>query len=313
MKVASPTSPGRLSARVRPRRWMHAGENATGWLFAGPWIVGFVCFTAGPMAAAFVISFLNWSIAGNPTWAGLGNYQAMVHDPLFYNALRVTSLYALVAVPAQTVVAFLLAMLINNRAPTMGIFRTVFYFPSVLPLAAVALIFSWVFNPEWGVINAILGLAHIPGPPWLSSPAWALPTLILMSLWHVGVGMVIFLAGLQAVPRELLEAASIDGARWLRRTLAVTVPMVSPIIFFQVLINLIASLQVFVQPYIMTGGGPEYATTFMLLYIYQNAFQFSRMGYASALSWVLFLYSALITILALRLSRNLVHYEVGER
>lgn len=290
------------------RRWVLT-ETAAGWLFASPWILGFLLFTGGPIIAALAISFTQWDVVNDPVWIGLDNYRRMLHDPQALQALKVTTVYTVVSVPLHTGLAFLLALLLNNPLRGIGVYRTIFYLPSILPVAAVAVIWRWVLSPQYGVFNWLLSLIGIDGPQWLASPDWALPALILMSLFQIGGALIIFLAGLQGVPGDLYEAASVDGAGWWRKQWNVTLPMMTPYILFQVVIGFVTTLQVFVQPYLMTDGGPKDATLFFLLYIYRNAFQFFSMGYAAALSWVLFVYVIVLTMLILRSSRAWVYYE----
>lgn len=288
-------------------------ESLAGWLFAAPWVLGFLAFTAGPIAISVYIPFTKWSVLGTPQWVGLDNYQRMFADPLFYNAIGLTTVYAVISVPLQTLLALGLALLLNNSVRGIGVYRTLFYLPAILPIASVAVIFRWAFEPSWGIVNYLLSLLRLPQPQWLSSPDGALPALILMSLWNVGIGMVIFLAGLQGVPEELHEAARIDGAGWLQRLRHVTLPALSPVVLFQVLTTAILAMQVFVQPYLMTQGGPGDRTRFLLLYVYQNAFQFFDMGYAATLSIALFVYIVVLTALTLVVSRRYVHDAVGQR
>ncbi len=288
---------------------MAARENLAGWLFVLPWIVGFVAFTGGPILAALAISFTSWDVVNTPDWVGLENYRRLLDDPQALQALKVTTVYAAVSVPLQTVLAFVLAVLLNNPIRGVGLYRTIFYLPTIVPVAAVAVIWRWVFSPQYGIFNYLLSLIGVEGPSWLASTSWALPALILMSLFQIGGALIIYLAGLQGVPQDLYEAAVIDGAGWLRKHWNVTLPMMTPYVLFQLVIGLVAALQVFVQPYLMTQGGPQDATLFFLLYVYRNAFEFFAMGYASALTWVLFVYVVALTLLILRSARVWVYYE----
>jgi len=294
-----------------PRRTsrMTLRENAAGWLFVLPWVIGFVAFTGGPILTAFVVSFTDWDIVNAPRWVGLANYRRMLDDPQALAALKVTTIYTAVSVPLQTALAFVLALLLNNPIRGVGIYRTIFYLPTILPVAAVAVIWRWVLSPQYGIFNYLLSLIGVEGPAWLASTSWALPALILMSLFQIGGALIINLAGLQGVPADLYEAAVVDGASWWRKHWNVTLPMMTPYILFQLVIGLVAALQVFVQPYLMTQGGPQDATLFFLLYVYRNAFEFFSMGYASALTGVLFLYVVLLTLLILRSARVWVYYE----
>jgi multiple sugar transport system permease protein len=297
----------RDNARDQPTRWT-VTENTAGWLFALPWIIGFLLFTAGPVIAALGLSFTEWDVVNDPVWVGLENYRQILDDPQALQALKVTTWYTVASVPLHTGLAFALALLLNNRIRGVGIYRTIFYLPSILPVAAVAVVWRWVLSPQYGIFNYLLSLVGIDGPEWLASPTWALPALVLMSLFQLGGALIIFLAGLQGVPRDLYEAAMVDGAGWWRKQWNVTIPMMTPYFLFQVIMGFIATIQVFVQPYLMTEGGPKDATLFYLLYVFRNAFQFFSMGYAAALSWLLFVYVVFITLLILRSASHWVYY-----
>ena len=292
----------------KPKR-LSFWESLNAWIFVAPWILGFLLFTGGPILASLIISFTHWDIVNPPQWAGLGNYETMLGDPLFFQSLKVTTLYALVAVPMQIVVGLFIALLLNTKIRLIGLYRTLFYLPAVLPIVSVAVMWRWILSRDWGLINWFLSLFGVYGPGWLSEPEWALPALILMSLWGVGAGMLIYLAGLQGIPTDLYEAAKVDGAGHWASFRYVTLPMISPVILFQLVVGLIAAFQVFAQPFIMTQGGPQNSTLFYLLHLFRNAFEFFRMGYASALSWVLFMYIALLTLLIFRFSAAWVFYE----
>jgi len=300
----------RTAGRSGSKRSLGWWETFYGWLFAMPWILGFILFTGGPIVAALLMSFTDWDIVNVPTWVGLDNFERMfLNDDLFYQALKVSTIYAVVSVPLQIVFGLLISMMLNVDIRGVSVYRTLYYMPSVLPLVAVAVMWRWIFSPDWGVLNWFLSWFGIRGPAWLADATWALPALILMSLWSVGGGMVIYLAGLQNIPTDLYDAADVDGANPWNKFWYVTLPMLSPVIFFQLVIGIIQSLQVFVEPYMMTEGGPHNSTLFFLLYLYRNAFQYFRMGYASALAWILFIYVALLTLLVIRSSAAWVYYE----
>lgn len=302
-----------MERAVRPRRSSLARREAwEGYLFISPWIVGFLVFVAGPMIASIALAFTEWNLLSPPRWVGLANFRALFTDPLFWQALKVTAIYAAVAVPLDLFAALLLASLLNQKLRGIGAYRTIFYLPTILPGVVTAVVWRWIFNPEIGLINNLLALFRIPGPLWLMSPAWALPALIIMSLWTIGTATVIFLGGLQGVPAELHEAAAIDGAGPWRRFWRITVPLVSPSIFFNLITGMIGAFQVFTLPYIMTGGGPQNATLFYVLYLYENAFTYGKMGYASAMAWVLFVIIVVLTVIQFRLSRRWVYYAGGE-
>ncbi len=287
---------------------MYWQRTLEGYLFIGPWLIGFAIFTAGALAGSFGISLTKWSLVGAPELVGLENYKFMVSDRFFWQSLKVTLLY-LLNVPINLTLGLLLAILLNQKIRGMAAFRTIFYLPSVTSGVAVSLLWMWVFNPRFGVINVMLSKIGIQGPAWLGSEAWAMPALIVMSIWGVGGGMLIYLGALQGIPTHLYEAATLDGANAWRKFLAITLPMVTPVLLLNLIMGVIASFQVFTQAFIMTKGGPNYATLFYVLYLYQQAFQWFNMGYASALAWVLFVVILIFTFIILRSSSKWVYYE----
>jgi multiple sugar transport system permease protein len=288
-------------------------RNLSGWLFASPWIIGFLLWTVGPMIASLVIAFTNWDLITAPKFVGMQNFSAMLADNLVWKSLQVTTVYALVSVPLQIGLGLGLALLLNANIRLLHFYRTAYYLPSVLSGVAVALLWRWMFSTEFGLFNAMLAEIGIQGPSWLGDPNWALPSLILMSLWGVGAGTIIYLAGLQGIPTDLYEAAEVDGASSWVRFWNITLPMMTPVLFFTLVTGFIAALQVFTQAFIMTQGGPNNATLFYLLYLYRNAFEYFRMGYASALAWVLFIYILLLTLALQGTSRYWVYYEGEDR
>ena len=282
----------------------------TGWLWASPWILGFLIFTLGPMLTSLYYSFTDYPLLSPPTWTGLGNYRMMVsEDPLALQGLKVTTVYAAVSVPLSLVLGLAIAILLNQEIVAMPYWRTLYYLPSVVSGVAVAMMWSWIFNSEFGVANWLLRMVGVRGPNWLTDPHWALPAIIIMSVWGFGGSMIIYLAGLQSIPTVLYEVALIDGAGTWHRFRHVTIPMLSPTLFFTLIMGLIGALQTFTPAYIMTGGGPRNATLFFMLHLYRNAFQWLKMGYASALAWVLFAYILILTLLVVRSSPGWVHYE----
>ena len=288
-----------------PIYWKRALE---GYMFISPWIIGFAIFTAGPLIGSFTISLTEWNIVGTPRFIGLKNYEAMLQDKLFWQSLKVTTLY-LFNVPLNLTLGLLLAILLNQKVRGLGIFRTIFYLPSVTAGVATSLLWMWIFNPRFGMINILLKEVGITGPAWLGSETWALPALIIMSMWGVGGGMLIYLGALQGIPTALYEAATLDGAGAWRKFLHITIPMITPVLLLNLIMGIISSFQVFTQAYIMTQGGPNYATLFFVLYLYQQAFRWFNMGYASALAWVLFLIILICTYLVLHTSSRWVYYE----
>jgi multiple sugar transport system permease protein len=291
-------------------------ESRWGYLFIIPWMVGFVVFTAGPMIASLVLSMTRYNIMSPPTWVGLENYvKLFTGDPKFWHSLGVTVTYALVAIPLGLIFGFALAYLLNLRVPGVPFWRTVFYMPAVMPAVASALLWGAILNPRYGILNWFLSLAGIRGPGWLASRTWALPALVIMSLWSVGGGMIIYLAGLQSIPTTLYESAQIDGASGWQQVRHITIPLMTPVIFFNLVIGIIGTFQYFTEVYVLTStatgglGGPADATLFYNIYLYNNAFRYLNMGYASALAWVLFVIVLLLTLLVFRSSAAWVYYE----
>ncbi len=293
-------------------------EHRQGWLFVSPWVIGFVLLTAGPMVYSLYLSFTASSLLSPPQWVGLENYRRMFADPIFYRSLGNTAYYAVLGVPLGMVLSLGLALLLDAPVRGLGFFRTLFFLPSVTNTVALSILWLWLLNPEFGLINLALARFGVEGPLWLQDEAWAKPALVLMSLWTVGGQMIICLAALQGVPPELKEAAAIDGAGPVRRFFAVTLPLISPALLFNLIMGLVGALQVFTQAFVMTGGvqpgsegGPNQSTLFIVLYIYKKAFQEYDMGYASALAWALFLIITVCTWMAWRVSKSRVHYEGG--
>lgn len=305
------TIPSAGAATGRPFRI--AEQTLWGYIFIGPWLIGFVIFALGPIIASFALSFTRYELITAPQWIGLGNYATLLSgDRLFWLSLYNTVYYTVLSVPLGLTVAFLLAMLLNRRQPGIGVYRTLFYLPVVSSGVAISLLWIWLLNPQFGMVNYLLRLVGLPGPGWLVDGAWAKPALVLMSMWSVGGTVVVFLAGLQGVPRTLYEAASLDGANSWARFRHVTMPMMSPVIFFNLIIGMIGSFQVFTQAYIMTGGGPQNATLFYVLHLFKQGFGLFRMGYAAALAWILFLIILVLTIVQMTLARRWVYYAGGE-
>lgn len=291
----------------RSRRWWRIA--IAGYLFVLPWLLGFVIWTAGPMLASVAIAFTKWEVITPPEFVGFQNFVELFHDPLFLTCLYNTAFYTFIGVPLQLVVALLTAVLLNTKVRGIALYRTVYYLPSVTPVVASAMLWLWIFNPEFGLANALLDKLGLPPQLWLMDPNLAKPAFVLMSLWGIGGSMVIFLAGLQGVPAELYEAASIDGANTLQGFWRITLPLLTPVIFFNLLIGLIDSFQIFSSAFIMTDGGPQNRTLFYVLYLYRNGFQYFQMGYASALAWVLFVIVLVFTLIQFRLSKRWVYYE----
>lgn len=289
-------------------------EVGAAMLFLSPWIVLMIVFLAGPILFSIVISFTRYDVISPARYVGLQNFREILADPLFYKSLGNTA-YMLVRVPLTMAVSLGIALLLNRSIRGIGFYRTVFYLPAIVPLVASAFLWMWLLQPTAGPVNAGLNaLASIVGiemdaPLWFTDPAWSKPGLIVMSLWSAGAGMIIWLAGLQSIPTQLYEAASIDGAGKWRQFRHVTLPMLSPFILFNTIIGVIGTMQIFAESFIMTSGGPVDSTLFYAYYLFKQAFQFFRMGYASALAWILFLVVLALTLLQMRLSRKWVHYD----
>jgi multiple sugar transport system permease protein len=289
-------------------------EERIALLFLSPWLFGFLVFTAFPIVASMFISLTEYPILKSPEFVGIRNYTHMITgDPLFWQSLKVTTIYTLAIVPLQLVTAYALAILLNQTVHGLSVFRTVFFLPAVTPAVATALMWMWVFHPEIGLANSALAAIGVEGPKWLASTEWALPTFIIISLWGIGGGMVIYLAGLQSVPTSLYEAAELDGAGAWARFIHVTLPMTSPVILFVTVTSMIGSFQVFTAAFVMTDGGPVNSTLFFVLHLYNYGWRFLKMGYASALAWVLFVIILGLTLFLLRMSGRLVYYEAEDR
>jgi multiple sugar transport system permease protein len=282
------------------------------YLFIAPAVIGFLIFTLGPILSSAYYSLTSYDLIKAPHFAGLSNYVGAAKDPLFWQALKVSAKYAIVSVPLGLAASLALAVLLNQRVRGLAVFRTLIYVPSVLSGVAVALLWAWIFNPSFGIVNVLLAKVGIKGPQWIFSQQWALPSLIIMSLWSIGGGILIYLAGLQGIPSELYEAAEVDGAGPGRKFMSITLPMLSPVIFFNLVMGIIGSLQTFSQAYVMTRGGPNNATLFYVLYLYRNAFEWFKMGYASALAWILLAVVLVLTLFVFRSAPFWVFYE-GER
>jgi multiple sugar transport system permease protein len=278
------------------------------------WLFGFIVFTGGPIVASFLFSFTNWTGLTTLEWIGLENFrQLLFEDKLFWAATRNTFFYSFGSVILGTLGALIVALLLNQKLPGTTFLRAVYYMPSIATGVAVSILWIWLFNPQVGLINYLLSLVGIKGPLWLGSQEWALPALILKSLWGIGANMIILLAGLQGIPTTLYEAVRIDGANRWHEFRHVTLPMLSPVLFFVVVISTISSFQILTDVLVMTRGGPGTATYVYVYYIYQAAFQYLKMGYASALAWILFAIILALTLLQLWGSRKWVYYESGER
>jgi multiple sugar transport system permease protein len=280
-----------------------------GLAFVSPWLIGFSCLTLLPITLSFYYSLCDFSTLQPPLFVGLDNYRDLIHDEVFWKSLGNTLYYASMAIPGGLLVSLGLAMLLNVKMPGQAFFRTIVFLPSLVPIVASAMLWMWLFNARLGLINTLLAKIGIHGPGWLADPSWAMPSLVLMSFWGVGNTVVIYLAGLQDVPRELYEAAEIDGANVPQRMWHVTIPMISPVIFFNLIMAIIGVVGVLDAPYIMTQGGPARATYFISMYVRDNAFMYIKMGYASAMAWIMLLIVLALTAFAFWSSKRWVHYQ----
>lgn len=281
------------------------------YLFIMPWLIGFAVFAMYPILASLYYSFTDYDIISKPTFIGLDNFKELFQDELFYKSISVTLKYTFISVPLSLILSLLFAMLINQKVPARGFFRTAMYFPSMVSGVSMSLLWFWVFNPEIGFLNYILSWFGVKGPAWLLDENYALWALIIMSFWGMGTGMLIFLAGLQGVPASLLEAARLDGAGRWKTFWNVTFPMISPVFLFQLIMSVIESFQVFTQAYVMTQGGPNYSTRFYVYNLYVSAFKDFRLGYASAMAWLLLIAILIVTIIIMKTSNRYVYYEGG--
>lgn len=303
MATFSPAIRRRLSPRQR--------EALQGFMYISPWLFGFLVFTAGPLLVSFGLSFTEWGFVDTPQYIGAENYEDMARDPVFWIALRVTAVFTLLRVPLVIAIALGAALLLTRRLRGMYVFRTIYYLPAVVGGVPMALIFSWVFQPEFGILNRVLDLVGIQGPNWLGSPQWALFAMVVVSVWNFGLPMVVLIAGLQNIPPVLYEAAALDGASRFRQFWHVTIPMLSPTLFFVLVHQIIQSFQTFDAVFVITSGDgrPLRSTLLFLLYFVRKAFLDFEMGYASALVWVLFIIIMFFTILVFRSSSLWVFYE----
>ena len=304
--IRTSTSTKKLASRRFSRR------NAIAfYLTISPWLIGFLAFTLLPILISLYASLTRWDLLSSPEWRGVANYERMIVDPLFWQSLKVTGLYTLAYVPLDLAGGLALALLVRPKLPGVKAFRTIYYLPVVFSGVAFVVVWMWMLHPEAGLINQALGLIGVDGPRWLLDPDWALPALVVMSFWGWGRSMVIFLSGLIAIPDEVYEASAIDGASKWSQFRHITLPLLTPILFFNLVLSVISTFQTFTNAFVATNGGPLNATLFLVLYIYRQAFEFRNMGYASALAWVLFIIILVVTVFLVRSQRFWVFY-LGE-
>ncbi|MBC7235745.1 MAG: sugar ABC transporter permease [Chloroflexi bacterium] len=310
--VGAPAVPAPVSRRAipNPLNYVFTHPQICGPVFIAPWFLGFLAFTFGPFIASIVLSFLDWSLLGTPKFVGVANYvNLFTNDNRFPWAVRNTFIYVLTSVPLKQIIALAIAVLLNQQLKGIWLYRSIFYLPSVTSGVATAILWSQIFGYRMGILNAVLAKVGIEPVPWLTSLQWALPTLIFISLWNVGSIFVIYLAGLQGVPVHLYEAAEVDGATSWLKFWKITLPLITPSVFFNVVMGFIGTFKVFTNAFIMTGGGPADRTLTYVLYLWYKAFQDFRMGYASAMAWILFLIIMAMTLFQMWLSKQWVYYE----
>ena len=280
------------------------------YLFIMPWIIGFLVFTLGPLIFSLIMSFFDWPITSEPTFIGFDNYKTMfTEDPQFYKSILITFKFAAIFVPLNLAIALILALLITQPLKGMKFFRTIFYLPAVVSGVAISIIWGWIFNSEYGILNYLLSFLGIDGPRWLVDPKWALLTIVIASAWGVGIMMLIFYTDIKGIPSELYEAAAIDGAGPFRQFISITIPSITPTILFNVITSVIGALQQLTLVLLLTGGGPLKSTYFYGLYVYNNAFKHHQLGYASANAWFMFIVILILTALIFRTSSTWVFYE----
>ncbi len=304
-EAAAPGPVTAVAPRPGPFSGLRRGETIAGYLFLLPNLIGFLIFSLIPIIATFGLTFTDWNLVGERAFVGLANYQKLIEDTLFWQTARNTVVYTVGAVPIGVFVAFWLALLLNRKMRGVVFFRTIFFLPHVTLTVAIAIVWAWIYHPEMGLVNYALGLIGIDGPRWLQSTTWAMPAIIIMSNWKgIGYAMLIFLAGLQAIPQELLEAATIDGASSFQRLRHIVLPLIAPTTFFILVTSFIGAMQAFDQFYVMTGGGPAYSTTTLVMYIFQNGFEWFQMGYAATVAVVLFACIFVITVVQWKLAKS---------
>lgn len=287
--------------RVKNARW--------GWVFISPWVIGFTVFTLGPMIVSLFLSLTRYDGIQSPEFIGLGNFADLFTDPKTWNSLRVTFTYAIIAIPLGLFAGFFLACLLNMKVPGMKVWRTVFYMPAMISGVVVAMLWGGLFNDRYGLINYLLSIVGIDGPRWLQDPKYTLYCFVFLGLWGVGGGMIIYLAGLQSIPSVYYEAAELDGCTKMQKFRHITLPFMTPIIFFNLIMGIIGTFQYFAEPMILTSGGPAESTMFYNLYLYNNAFKYQSMGFASALAWVLFVIVLILSLLVIKSSSMWVFYQ----
>lgn len=300
--------------QIRPKRknvLTNFSEYKYGILFALPWIIGLIIFYAIPLFSSIYFSFTTYSILQPGEFIGLQNYKDLVHDPLFWKSVYNTIYFTVFFVPLSIIFGVALAMMLNMKVKGMAVYRTIFFLPTLVPHVALAVLWMWLLNPGFGLVNGLLNTIGIEGPAWLGSETWSKPSLILMSLWGIGQAVVIYLAGLGDIPDDYYDAADVDGANWFQKTFHITLPLLTPVIFFNLVMGIIGAFQQFTLPYTLTQGQgtPANSLTFYVMYLYDNGFKFFKMGYASAMAWILFIIIMALTAVVFITSKRWVHYQ----
>nr|WP_226527598.1 sugar ABC transporter permease [Metabacillus niabensis] len=299
---------------MRPKRknlFTNLSEYKYGILFALPWILGLIIFYAIPLFSSIYFSFTTYSILQPGEFIGLQNYKDLFHDPLFWKSVYNTIYFTVFFVPLSIIFGVALAMMLNMKVKGMAVYRTIFFLPTLVPHVALAVLWMWLLNPGFGLVNGLLNTIGIEGPAWLGSETWSKPSLILMSLWGIGQAVVIYLAGLGDIPDDYYDAADVDGANWFQKTFHITLPLLTPVIFFNLVMGIIGAFQQFTLPYTLTQGQgtPANSLTFYVMYLYDNGFKFFKMGYASAMAWILFIIIMALTAVVFITSKRWVHYQ----
>jgi multiple sugar transport system permease protein len=298
-----------MMKKNRPKKYNLVSKKVP-YLFIMPWIIGFIVFTLGPLVFSFIMSLFDWPVTSDPTFVGFGNYIKMfTDDPQFYKSITITFKFALVFVPLNLIIALVLALLITQSIKGIKIFRTIFYLPTVVSGVAISIIWGWIFNSEYGILNYLFSFIGIEGPKWLIDPKWAIITIVIASAWGVGTMMLIFYTDIKSIPQDIYEAAAIDGAGPLRQFFYITIPSITPTILFNVITSVIGALQQLTLVLLLTAGGPLKSTYFYGLFVYNNAFKHHKLGYASANAWFMFIVILLLTLLIFKTSSAWVFYE----
>lgn len=305
------TPPSKLVSVPPKKRSSNLGEYKYGLIFASPWLIGLIIFYALPLFSSIYFSFTTYSILQPGEFIGLQNYKDLMSDTLFWKSVYNTVYFAVFFVPLSVIFGVALAMMLNMKVKGMAIYRTVFFLPTLVPHVALAVLWMWLLNPGFGLVNGILSTIGIEGPAWLGSETWSKPSLIMMSLWGIGQAVVIYLAGLGDIPEDYYDAAEVDGANWFQKTFHITLPLLTPVIFFNLIMGIIGAFQQFTLPYTLTQGQgtPANSLTFYVMYLYDNGFKFFKMGYASAMAWILFVIIMALTAIVFITSKRWVHYQ----